>query len=72
MNRDTHEFGFTLATASPVSIPSTTKNGSTARAGTIAGDKIIKVCMYLFSCKFTVKVLYCISSAIITGVQINL
>ena len=46
VNRDIDGFGFTLADSSPVSITGTTENGSAARAGIIAGDKIIKVCMY--------------------------
>lgn len=43
VNRDTDGFGFTLADANPVSVVGTTENGSAARAGIIAGDKIIKV-----------------------------
>ena len=46
VNRDSDGFGFTLANASPVSVTGTTENGSAARAGIIAGDKIIRVCLY--------------------------
>ena len=35
----------TLADSSPVSVTGITENGSAARAGIIAGDKIIKVCV---------------------------
>ena len=40
----------TLADASPVSVTGTTENGSAARAGIIAGDKIIKVCVCVCVC----------------------
>ena len=50
VNRDTDGFGFTLADASPVSVTGTTENGSAARAGIIAGDKITKVCTYYMPC----------------------
>ncbi|XP_065902948.1 rho guanine nucleotide exchange factor 12-like isoform X2 [Dysidea avara] len=43
VNRESEGFGFTLADASPVSVTSIVDNGSAAKAGIIAGDKIIKV-----------------------------
>ena len=38
----------TLANASLVSVIGTAENGSAARAGIIAGDKIIKVCIHTY------------------------
>ena len=59
VNRDTDGFGFTLADASPVSVTSTTENGSAARAGIIADNKIIKVCTRIIKlCLNTYTLLY--------------
>ena len=49
----------TLADASPVSVTGTTENGSAARAGIIAGDKIIKVCVCVcVYCLFITNTMY--------------
>ena len=54
VNRDTDGFGFTLADASPISVTDTTENGSAARAGITAGDKIIKVyILYILNLLYT-------------------
>ena len=43
VNRESEGFGFTLADASPVSVTGIVYNESSAKAGIIVGDKIIKV-----------------------------
>ena len=58
VNRDTDGFGFTLADTSPVIVTGTTVNGSAARAGITAGDKIIKVCTYYLLYTYFIRSIY--------------